>query len=336
LRQLLAKGYSGQQVRYLLLQTHYRTQLNFTFAGLEGAGATLVRLSDFILRLKAVRHAKMHKALDLILDRALPETAEKKGICQRILTDMQAQKDKDILDPALLKPILERSLEKSEEKGKLLKEILSESKEVKERAILRSVLDRVLTDPRLSQKILTQVIHDVRGEKEKDLLDPALVGPILRKSLQEMPVGKQAVEEVLRDLKVKKNHGFILPLLEKTLHEFTAALADDLNISAALATLFDMVREVNTLCDQEKIGISEAEDVLDFLKKIDQVLGVLPLKSSEEVIPRELIQALERRERARIEKDWQTADECRVVISQAGYLIEDTPQGARLKKRHDD
>ena len=36
LRDLLTKGFTGTQVRYMLLQTHYKTQLNFTFVGLEG------------------------------------------------------------------------------------------------------------------------------------------------------------------------------------------------------------------------------------------------------------------------------------------------------------
>src|SRR5690606_18891686 len=35
LRSLLDKGYSGPQVRYMLQQTHYKTQLNFTLDGLE-------------------------------------------------------------------------------------------------------------------------------------------------------------------------------------------------------------------------------------------------------------------------------------------------------------
>ena len=58
LRDLLKKGYTGKQVRYMLLQTHYRTQLNFTFAGLDGAVSTLERLSDFIVRLQAIRRDK--------------------------------------------------------------------------------------------------------------------------------------------------------------------------------------------------------------------------------------------------------------------------------------
>ncbi|MCB1073997.1 MAG: cysteine--tRNA ligase, partial [Simkania sp.] len=47
LRDLLDKGYSGTEVRYLLLSTHYRTQLNFTLEGLNAARQSLQRLEDF-------------------------------------------------------------------------------------------------------------------------------------------------------------------------------------------------------------------------------------------------------------------------------------------------
>lgn len=48
LRDILNKGYSGTVVRYLLMSTHYRQQLNFTFDGLDGARGALERYNDFI------------------------------------------------------------------------------------------------------------------------------------------------------------------------------------------------------------------------------------------------------------------------------------------------
>ncbi|HSW39890.1 MAG TPA: DALR domain-containing protein, partial [Acidobacteriota bacterium] len=50
LRDLLAKGYSPESIRYLLLSVHYRKQLNFTTEGLRQAQASLQRLEDFLLR----------------------------------------------------------------------------------------------------------------------------------------------------------------------------------------------------------------------------------------------------------------------------------------------
>ena len=54
LRDLLERGYRPRVVRYLLLSAHYRTQLNFTFEGLDQAAAALERLGDFADRLEAL------------------------------------------------------------------------------------------------------------------------------------------------------------------------------------------------------------------------------------------------------------------------------------------
>ncbi|MFH0909811.1 MAG: cysteine--tRNA ligase [bacterium] len=52
LRDLLNKGYSGREIRYVLIATHYRQWLNFTFDGLDGARVALARLDEFRQRLE--------------------------------------------------------------------------------------------------------------------------------------------------------------------------------------------------------------------------------------------------------------------------------------------
>lgn len=331
LRDLQAQGYEGKEIRYLLLQTHYRTQLNFTFTGLEASRSSLQRLFDLIARLKSIRQQKMHKALDLILEKALPVSPEKKQIQERLLSDLQQEKDRDILDSSFVEPILQRCFSKEPDQFSLLKQILKEIKEEKVRTELYPILKRALLDRTQTEQLLSCLIHTVRDEKDRDLLDPQVMKPLLQKMFS-LP-SNQVVNAVLRDLKVKKNHGFTLPLLSETLEMFMTHLADDLNISAALASVFDLVREINRLCDQEEMGISEAEDVIDFFKKIDQVLGIGFFEEEQEQIPLVLIEALQQRELARKEKNWKEADECRLFIQSHGYLIEDTPQGARLKKK---
>ena len=51
LRDILEKGYTGAVVRYLLMATHYRQRLNFTFDGLEASQKALERYNDFISNL---------------------------------------------------------------------------------------------------------------------------------------------------------------------------------------------------------------------------------------------------------------------------------------------
>lgn len=187
LRDLLDKGYTGMQARYMLLHIHYRTQLNFTFEGLEGAKNALQRLNDFIHRLqeKAAHHIE-------------PST------CAR-------------------------------------------------------------------------------------------------------------------------------ETLQGAINQFTEALADDLNISVALAAVFDMMHKINALCDSGSFNGGDACEALLVMQEFNRVLGFLTFEQDDEAPPH-LQELLKRREEARKNKEWAVADQMRQEITSNGYCIEDTPRGPRLKK----
>lgn len=185
LRDLLQRGYSGLQVRYMLLQTHYKTQLNFTFAGLESVKASLQRLNDFVLRMERIDEPGSNNEVD--------------------------------------------------------------------------------------------------------------------------------------------------PILQKAYIAFAEALADDLNISPALAALFELVREIHGMADAGKVYREDAQKVIGLLKRFDSVLSIFTFDHVENDIPLELQEALENRQKARKEKDWALADSLRNFIISKGYVIEDTTSGARLK-----
>ncbi len=51
LRDLLAKGWTGREIRYALISTHYREHVNFTFDGLQAARSALQRMDEFLLKL---------------------------------------------------------------------------------------------------------------------------------------------------------------------------------------------------------------------------------------------------------------------------------------------
>ncbi len=52
LRDLLAKGYTGRELRYALIAEHYRRPLNFTLEGLDAARAALARIDEFLLKVQ--------------------------------------------------------------------------------------------------------------------------------------------------------------------------------------------------------------------------------------------------------------------------------------------
>ncbi len=68
LNDLLKNGFSGRDVRYLLMSTHYRSPLNFTFAGLDGAKNAIRRIDDFINRLNKITNLDLISIDDDILD----------------------------------------------------------------------------------------------------------------------------------------------------------------------------------------------------------------------------------------------------------------------------
>lgn len=52
LRNVLAKGFSGREVRYALIRVHYRAPLNFTWEGMEEARQALARIDEWLRRLR--------------------------------------------------------------------------------------------------------------------------------------------------------------------------------------------------------------------------------------------------------------------------------------------
>ncbi len=188
-RDLVKKGYNGKEVRYMLLQTHYKTQLNFTLPGLDGAKVSIDRMQNFIERLQ--------------------------GIPESVTTGCDAKKFQQYIESAF-------------------------------------------------------------------------------------------------DL-------------------FTKSLADDLNISVALSAVFDLIRDINSLCDAQKISFEQAQEVIELMQRFDTVLGVLLFEKPNHV-PDELLSLVEQRQQARLDKNWISADELRDAIQQKGYLVEDTPTGPRVHK----
>ena len=116
------------------------------------------------------------------------------------------------------------------------------------------------------------------------------------------------------------------PVIEK----FTAALDDDLNVSSAWGVVFDWVRDCNRHLANDSMDASTAAAELAAWEHIDTVLGV---GKAEEEAPAEFIALLEERGAARKAKDFARADAIRDELTAQGWVIEDTPNGARLKRQ---
>ena len=120
-------------------------------------------------------------------------------------------------------------------------------------------------------------------------------------------------------------------LIQASQNEFLTGMEDDLNISAALAGLFNLVRKGNRLCDERRIGALEANKILECLRKFDTVLGALDVDMQEEV-PEEIAALAAERQTARKQKEFARADAIRDELTARGWIVEDTPHGPRCKR----
>jgi cysteinyl-tRNA synthetase len=111
---------------------------------------------------------------------------------------------------------------------------------------------------------------------------------------------------------------------------FFAALDDDLNISAALADLFEQIRITNRVMDDEKLAPGEAAALLRWWEGINQVLQ---LQSEEQSASDEVHALLEQRAAARSAKDWALSDAIRKQIEDLGWTVKDTKEGQKLAKK---
>ena len=112
---------------------------------------------------------------------------------------------------------------------------------------------------------------------------------------------------------------------------FTRALDNDLNISLALAALFDFVHEGNKHLDAGTLVPAEAAQALNMLAHIDRVLGIHP--GDTQVAPPTVIRLAQARLEARRRKDWAEADRLRREVEAQGWIIQDMPDGFKLKRK---
>ncbi|MDD5141155.1 MAG: cysteine--tRNA ligase [Verrucomicrobiales bacterium] len=114
------------------------------------------------------------------------------------------------------------------------------------------------------------------------------------------------------------------------LANFTAAISDDLNISAAWGAVFEWVRETNKKLAENTLSSTDAAVNLAAWEKIDSVLGISVKTETE--IPAEILALAEARTDAKKAKDFKRADAIRDELKAKGWVIEDSPKGIKLKK----
>ena len=115
---------------------------------------------------------------------------------------------------------------------------------------------------------------------------------------------------------------------------FTDAIHDDLNISGAIGALFHFIKHVNPIVQDGQLDKEQKNDVLEALRQVNTVLGVLRLEQCP--LTPEIDRLIRLRERARQLKDWTAADSAREELLRKGVTIHDTASGPVWERSDDD
>jgi cysteinyl-tRNA synthetase len=102
---------------------------------------------------------------------------------------------------------------------------------------------------------------------------------------------------------------------------FITAMDDDLNISAALASLFTLIKQINRLIQHKAIDPEGVSKIQLVIRQIDGVLHVL--QTDTQPLPPDIQELIEKRNRARREKNWALADQIRDALADRGVVLKD-------------
>ena len=116
---------------------------------------------------------------------------------------------------------------------------------------------------------------------------------------------------------------------EKFKGSFKAALDDDINTSNAITVLYDVLKADTN--NETKLALIEDFDKVLSLGLIEAAKKLSA--DGEEDIPEEVKVLVEERKAARKAKDFAKADELRDKIGELGYIVEETRQGTKIKKK---
>ena len=118
-------------------------------------------------------------------------------------------------------------------------------------------------------------------------------------------------------------------MLDSVRAGFEAGLDDDLNISEALAALFEGVRDLNRRVDARSLSTADAARAAALIRELDAVLGVAA--PAAEALEADLQAMLDERAAVRAARDWAASDRLRDELLVRGVAVEDTRDGQRWR-----
>lgn len=113
--------------------------------------------------------------------------------------------------------------------------------------------------------------------------------------------------------------------------EFKEGLDDNLNMPISLASLHNLITDLNPKVEKDAINETESDLISNYIREIDNVLAILREEKMELTVEEGTL--VSERETARKKKDFARSDAIRKDLEERGVIVEDTPAGPRITRK---
>jgi len=154
----------------------------------------------------------------------------------------------------------------------------------------------------------------------------------IKNSLERLYIAKNNLKYLLSKAEEREESGSESNVKESLLKHkdrFIEAMDDDLNTADAISAIFDLVRDINANIN-DNFSKSTIRYALDLYMELAGVLGLLG--KEEKSLDGEIETLIEKRQKARKEKNWALADEIRDDLNSRGIILEDTSSGVKWRR----
>ncbi|MFC1801195.1 cysteine--tRNA ligase [Nanoarchaeota archaeon] len=134
-----------------------------------------------------------------------------------------------------------------------------------------------------------------------------------------------SVKHKIKNAKSGKDESF-LKKINQHQEKFIKEMDNNFNTPGAFAAIFDLAKDLNS-SGQSKEALQAG---LNLLLELTGVLGLV--LEEKTIVPKKVEELVQKREKARAEKDWTLSDQLRDQIKELGYQIDDTKEGTIVKK----
>lgn len=152
-----------------------------------------------------------------------------------------------------------------------------------------------------------------------------------KSALDRLYTCRESLDFAVKNAQNTEDDTDLINQLNSRREQFITAMDDDLNTADGIASVFELVKDINTKILDKPVSKYTCETAAEVFDELCDVLGILYNRKSND-LDSEVEALIAKRQEARANKDWTAADKIRDDLKAMGIILKDTPQGVTWTK----